>query len=374
MNVPLLDLSGQYQTMKKEILAEIDAICDSQRFILGPKVEKLETELAEYCHTPYAVGLSSGSDALLVALMAEQIGPGDEVIAPTFTFFATAGAIARVGAKIVFADIDPVTFNIDPEDVARKVTPKTKAIIPVHLFGQCADMDAINEVAGAHKLIVIEDACQSIGAEYKGRRAGSMGDYGAFSFFPSKNLGCFGDGGALSMTDEAKYKMVKIYRNHGQSNTYIHDYVGGNFRLDALQAAILSIKLRYLDGWTAARQRNAMEYRELFRGEGLTGEIKLPEEASYPVRHIYNQFCIRIEGGRRDALKAYLQENGVGCAVYYPLSLHLQPCFKAFGGKPGDCPVSEKISGEILALPIYPESTSSMREYTVAKISAFLKK
>lgn len=374
MNVPLLDLSGQYQTMKQEILAEIASVCESQRFILGAKVEKLEQEIAGYCRTPYSVGLSSGSDALLAALMAEKIGPGDEVITTPFTFFATAGAIARVGAKIVFADIDPVTFNIDPAKVAEKVTKRTRAIIPVHLFGQCADMDAINAVAKENGLIVIEDACQSIGAEYKGRRAGSMGDYGAFSFFPSKNLGCFGDGGALSMTDKAKYEMVKIYRNHGQSRTYIHEYVGGNFRLDALQAAVLSIKLRYLDSWSEARQRNAAEYRELFHGEGLTRDITLPGEASYPVRHIYNQFCIRIGGGRRDALKTYLQENNIGCAVYYPLSLHLQPCFANLGGKAGDCPVSEKVSGEILALPIYPESTSPMREYVTAKISEFLKK
>ncbi len=374
MQVPLLDLSGQYKAMKDEVLAEISAICDSQRFILGPKVEKFEEELAAYCRTPYAVGVTSGSDALLAALMAENIGAGDEVITTPFTFFATVGAIARVGATPVFADIDPVTFNIDPEAVAAKITPKTKAIIPVHLFGQCADMDRINQIAAEHKLIVIEDACQSIGSEYKGRRAGSMGDYGAFSFFPSKNLGCFGDGGAVSVTDAEKAVRLKIFRNHGQSSTYFHEYIGGNFRLDALQAAILSIKLRDLDKWTEARQKNAAEYRKFFSESGLDGKIMLPQEADYEVRHIYNQFCIRIDGGRRDALKQYLLDNKIGCAVYYPLSLHLQPCFAYLGGKKGDCPVSEAISDDILALPIYPESTSEMRQYVVGKIAEFLKK
>lgn len=374
MQVPLLDLRAQYAPLKQEIMAAIEEICDSQRFILGPKVEAFEAEMAKYCRTAGAVGVSSGSDALIISLMAEGIGRGDEVITTPFTFFATVGAIVRVGATPVFADIDPVTFNIDPEKVAAKITPRTKAVIPVHLFGQAADMDPIMELAKKHNLVVIEDACQAIGAEYKGRRVGSIGTYGAFSFFPSKNLGCFGDGGAVSCNDPERVKKLKIFRNHGQSNTYFHEYVGGNFRIDALQAAVLSIKLRHLDEWSEARRRNAAEYRKLFADAGLSDLVKLPEEAAYPVRHIYNQFCIRIADGRRDALKAYLAEREVGCAIYYPLSLHLQPCFKDLGGKAGDCPVSEKISGEILALPIYGETSASQRAFVVEAIAGFFKK
>ena len=371
MQVPLLDLRAQFAPLKKEIMTAIEEICDSQRFILGPKVEAFESEMAAYCRTAGAVGVSSGSDALIISLMAEGIGRGDEVITSPFTFFATVGAIVRVGATPVFADIDPVTFNIDPEQVAAKITPRTKAIIPVHLFGQAADMDPIMELAKKHGLVVIEDACQAIGAEYKGRRVGSIGTYGAFSFFPSKNLGCFGDGGAVSCNDPERVKKLKIFRNHGQSGTYFHEYVGGNFRIDALQSAVLSIKLRHLDDWSEARRRNAAEYRKLFAAAGLEGLVKLPEEAPYPVRHIYNQFCIRIADGKRDALKTYLAEREVGCAIYYPLSLHLQPCFKELGGKIGDHPVSEEITGEILALPIYGETTADQRTFVVESIAKF---
>ena len=373
MQVPLLDLRPQYASLKAEILAEIAEICDSQRFILGPKVEEFEKALAAYCRSGAAVGVTSGSDALIIALMAEGIGAGDEVITSTFTFFATAGAIARVGAKPVFADIDPVTFNLDVADAERKITSKTKAIIPVHLFGQCADMDPILELARSRKLIVIEDACQAIGAEYKGRRAGSMGDYGAFSFFPSKNLGCFGDGGAVSCRSEEAAKKLKIFRNHGQSDTYFHRFIGGNFRLDALQAAILSIKLRSLDSWSEARRRNAKHYNELFAAAGLAGKVTTPAEAAYPVRHIYNQYCIRVADGKRDALKQFLAGREIGCAVYYPLPLHLQPCFAELGGKPGDMPVAEKIAGEIMALPIYGETTPEQRAFVVDSIAEFLK-
>lgn len=372
MQVPLLDLQMQYRTIKDEVLAEITDICESQRFILGPKVEQFEAEAARYCGTPYACGVTSGSDALIIALMVEKIGPGDEVITSPFTFFATVGAIARVGATPVFADIDPVTFNIAPEAIAAKITPKTKAILPVHLFGQCADMDPIMELARRHNLVVIEDACQSIGAEYKGRRAGSIGDYGCFSFFPSKNLGCFGDGGLVTTNDEAKAKLLKIFRNHGQSGTYIHQYVGGNFRLDALQAAVLSIKLKHLDSWTAGRQHNAADYRQLFAASKIGDRIALPQEAPYPVRHIYNQFCIRVADGRRDELKAGLQERGIGCAIYYPLSLHLQDCFRSLGGKTGDYPVSEAVSQDILALPIYAESSHEQRAYLVSAAEQIL--
>ena len=374
MQVPLLDLRAQYAPLKPAIMSAIDEICDSQRFILGPKVEAFEQEMAEYCRTAGAVGVSSGSDALIIALMAEGIGHGDEVITSPFTFFATVGAIVRVGATPVFADIDPETFNIDPAAAASKITPRTKAIIPVHLFGQAADMDPIMDLANKHGLVVIEDACQAIGAEYKGRRVGSIGTYGAFSFFPSKNLGCFGDGGAVSCNDPERVKKLKIFRNHGQSSTYFHEYVGGNFRIDALQAAILSIKLKHLDSWSEARRNNAADYRKRFAAAGLGDMVMLPEEAAYPVRHIYNQFCIRVADGKRDALKAFLAEREVGCAIYYPLSLHLQPCFKSLGGKPGDCPVSERITQEIMALPIYGETTAEQRQFVVDSIAAFFGK
>lgn len=372
MAVPLLDLKAQYATIKEEILREISEISDSQYFILGPKVEKFETEAAAYCGSKFSVGVTSGSDALIIALMVEGVGPGDEVITSPFTFFATVGAIVRVGATPVFADIDPATYNIDPAKIAEKVTPRTKAIIPVHLFGQAADMDPIMEIAKKHNLIVIEDACQAIGSEYKGRRVGSIGDYGCFSFFPSKNLGCFGDGGLVTCNDPEKAKLLKIFRNHGQSGTYMHEYVGGNFRLDALQAGILSVKLPYLDGWSEARQHNAAEYDKLFAAAKLEGKVSLPKMADYPVRHIYNQYCIEIAGGKRDALVAHLRGLGIGCAVYYPLSLHLQKCFENLGGKPGDYPKSEAATGRIMALPIYPESTSEQRRAVVDAIAAFL--
>ena len=374
MQVPLLDLRAQYAPMKEEILAAVSEICDSQRFILGEKVEILEKELAAYCQSGGAVGVSSGSDALLIALMAEKIKPGDEVITTPFTFFATVGAIVRAGAKPVFADIDPKTFNIDPAKIAEKITPKTRAIIPVHLFGQAADMDPIVAIAKEHNLFIIEDACQAIGAEYKGKRVGSFAEYGAFSFFPSKNLGCFGDGGAVSCDSAEREALLKIYRNHGQSKTYIHEYIGGNFRIDALQAAILSIKLRSLDNWSAARQKNAEIYRKLFAASGISDQITLPQLADYPVRHIYNQFCVLVKDGKRDALRQYLLDNGVGCAVYYPLSLHLQDCFKELGGKLGDYPVSEKSSNEILALPIFGELGEKELEYVVATIAKFFGK
>ena len=373
MQVPLLDLRAQYSPLKAEILETVAELCDSQRFILGPKVEAFEQELAAYCQSGGAVGVTSGSDALIIALMVEGVKPGDEIITSPFTFFATVGAIVRCGAKPVFADIDPVTFNIDPAKIAEKITPKTRGIIPVHLFGQAADMDPIMEIAEANNLFVIEDACQAIGAEYKGKRVGSIGDYGAFSFFPSKNLGCFGDGGAVTCPAE-KTDILKIFRNHGQSKTYIHEYVGGNFRLDALQAAILSIKLRHLDSWSTARQNNAADYKKLFAEAGITDDmITLPACADYPVRHIYNQFCIRVHDGKRDALKNYLTENNIGCAIYYPLSLHLQECFKDLGGKAGDYPECEKATSEVLALPIYGETTPEQRAYVVETIAKFFK-
>ena len=372
MQVPLLDFKAQYKGLKEEILKEVSDICDSQQFVLGAKVQKLEKEIAQYSNAEFACGVTSGSDALIIALMVEDIGAGDEVITTPFTFFATAGAICRVGATPVFVDIDPDTFNIDPAKIAEKITSKTKAILPVHLFGQCCDMDAINAIAKKHKLIVIEDACQSIGAEFKGKRAGSMGDYGCFSFYPTKNLGCFGDGGMVTTNDEKKVELLRIFRNHGQGSTYIHNHIGGNFRLDALQAAVLSIKLPYLDSWSNAREKNAAEYKELFAKSRIGDKIQLPVVADYATRHIYNQFSVLVADGRRDELCAKLREAGVGCGIYYPLSLHLQECFKSLGYKEGDMPISEKISKEILALPIFPESTSEQRQCVVETIEKIL--
>lgn len=372
MQVPLLDLRGQYAVLKEEFMKEIAEICDSQRFILGDKVTKLEQELADYCGVPFMCGVTSGSDALLIALMVEGIGAGDEVITTPFSFFATAGAISRVGAIPVFVDIEPRTYNLNPDLIESAITDSTKAIIPVHLFGQCCDMDKINVIAKKYNLIVIEDACQSIGAEYKGKCAGSLGDYGCFSFFPSKNLGCFGDGGTVSTNTSERMELLKIYRNHGQGSTYIHKHIGGNFRLDALQAGILSIKLRELNKWHDQRAHNAATYRKLFAAAKNMEEVTLPEVADYTTRHIYNQFSIRIANGKRDMVKKFLTENEVGCNIYYPLPLHLQECFADLGGHKGDYPVSETIAGEILALPIYPELKFEQLEFVVSCIEKAL--
>lgn len=373
MQVPLLDLKGQFAAMKPEIMKEMEELCDSQMFILGAKVANFESEVAAYSNAAGACGVSSGSDALLISLMVEGIGVGDEVITTPFTFFATAGAIARVGATPVFVDIDPVTFNIDASKIEEKINPRTKAIIPVHLFGQTAEMDPILEIAKKHDLIVIEDAAQAIGSEYKGHRAGSMGDYGCFSFFPSKNLGGFGDGGMVVTNSAERTEKLKIFRNHGMNPKYYHHYIGGNFRLDALQAAVLSLKLKHLDDWSAARQNNADEYRKLFAASSIGDQVVLPSEAPYTTRHIYNQFSILVKGGKRDAVKTALQAAKVGCDIYYPVPLHMQECFAPLGYRKGDLPVSEAVADEILALPIYPESTTAMREYVVATIEAALK-
>lgn len=372
MQVPLLDLKGQFAPLKNEIMKEIEEVCDSQYFILGPKVEKFEKEVAKYCGCSFACGVSSGSDAILMCLMAEGIGAGDEVITTPFSFFATAGAIARVGAKPVFADIDPATFNICPSAIEAKITKKTKAVIPVHLFGQSADMDPIMELVKKHNLTVIEDAAQAIGTEYKGKRVGSIGHYGCFSFFPSKNLGCFGDGGLVTTNDPAKAELLKIYRNHGMNPKYYHKHVGGNFRIDALQAAILSIKLKHLDSWTAGRQKNAEEYRRLFAASKLGGKVTLPKTASYQGRHIYNQFSIIIADGMRDKVKNALQAALVGCDIYYPIPLHLQECFAYLGYKKGDMPASEKTAESVMSIPIYPESTAEQRKYVVDSIEKTL--
>ena len=365
MHVPLLDLKAQYLAIKGDVDAAIAEVMTSQHFILGPAVEACENAIARYCGCPHAVGVSSGSDALLACLMAEGIGRDDEVITTAYSFFATAGAIARVGATPVFVDIDPVTYNLDPDGIAPKVTARTRAIIPVHLYGQMADMSAVMDVAAKFGLTVIEDAAQAIGAEHKGRRAGTIGHYGCFSFFPSKNLGAAGDGGMIVTSDGARAATLKCLRGHGASPKYYHTLIGGNFRLDAIQAAIVSAKLPHLDRWTAARQRHAALYAELFdrAGIGRSRQIILPRLVTD--RHIFNQYVIRATGPGRDALRAALQSRDIATEVYYPLPLHLQQCFAYLGHKIGDLPESERAARETLALPVHPELTVDQARYVV---------
>lgn len=365
MQVPLLDLKAQYATIKSEVSAAIAEVMESQHFILGPKVEQCEKAIARYSNCAHAIGVSSGSDALLACLMAENIGEGDEVITTPYTFFATAGAIARVGAKTVFVDIDPVTYNLDVTQLASKITPRTRAIIPVHLYGQMADMDAVVAVAEKHNLVVIEDAAQAIGAEYKGKRAGSIGHYGCFSFFPSKNLGAAGDGGMIVTNDAQRADKLRCIRAHGSKPKYYHKIIGGNFRLDALQAAIVSAKLPHLDSWTSARQRNARLYDELFDEAGLP--VLLP--AVTTDRHIFNQYVIRVTS--RNELQAFLQKKGIGTEVYYPVPMHLQECFGDLGYSTGSFPESEGAAKETLALPIHPELTEEQVRYVVENVREF---
>lgn len=366
LSVPLLDLRAQYATIREEIRAALDRVIESQQFILGPEVEALEREIADYSQCRYGIGVSSGTDALLVSLIAIGIQPSDEVITTPYTFFATAGCVARLGARPVFVDIDPRTYNIDPAGIEAAITVRTKAIVPVHLFGQMADMDPIMAIAQRHNLYVIEDAAQAIGAEYQGRRAGSIGHLGCFSFFPSKNLGGFGDGGMVVTNDADLADKIRLLRAHGAQPKYHHKLIGGNFRLDALQAAVLRVKLKYLDAWTAARQRNATRYRQLFAQSGMP--VGLPFDAGYG-RHIYNQFVIRVE--RRDALMAFLKQKGIGTEVYYPVPLHLQQCFADWGHQTGDFPASERASQETLALPIYPELSEEQQSAVVDTIREF---
>lgn len=377
MKVPLLDLKAQYQAIRKEVRACIDDVCESQVFILGPQVARMEAQIAQYCHTPHAVGVSSGSDALIIALMAAGIGPGDRVVTTPYTFFATAGAIARVGARPLFVDIDPDTYNMSSRRLSELIDGMdaderriVQAVIPVHLYGQCADMDPILEVGRYANLLIVEDAAQAIGAEYKGRRAGSMGDFGCFSFFPSKNLGAFGDGGVVTTRSEAMDRQLRLLRMHGMSPKYYHQMIGGNFRLDALQAAIVAVKLAHLDDWTRARQANAAAYRELFAQAGLAELVQLPAEVQE--RHIYNQFVIRV-AAQRDALRDHLGENGIGCEIYYPVPLHRQACFAELGYKEGDFPEAERAARQTLALPIYPELSHDQLAYVVESIRSFYK-
>ncbi len=365
MHVPLLDLRAQYATIKAEIDAAISGVMESQHFILGPKVEECERSIAQYCGCSHAIGVSSGSDALLACLMAEDIGPGDEVITTPYTFFATAGAIARLGATPVFVDIDPATYNLDPAQIPSKITGRTRAIMPVHLYGQMADMDAVMRVAGEHGLVVIEDAAQAIGAQYQGRSAGSIGHYGCFSFFPSKNLGAAGDAGMVVTNDAQRAEKLRCLRGHGAKPKYYHKFLGGNFRLDAIQAAVVSAKLPHLDNWTTARRRNAKRYDQLFAEAGLP--VGLP--AVTASRHIFNQYVIRLE--HRDELQSHLKKQGVATEVYYPLPMHLQECFAYLGHVAGSFPESERAAKETLALPIYPELSAEQIQYVVECITAF---
>jgi dTDP-4-amino-4,6-dideoxygalactose transaminase len=364
--VKLLDLEAQYQPLRAEILAAITRVCDSQRFILGPEVDALERELAAHLGAAHAIAVSSGTDALLAAFMSLGLGPGDEVITSTFSFFATAGCVARVGATPVFVDIDPITFNLDPALVRQALTPRTKAIVPVHLYGLSADMDPILEIAIDKGIPVIEDAAQAIGATDKSRPAGTMGTIGCFSFFPSKNLGAFGEGGLITTNDARIAGEIRLLRNHGAEPKYFHKRIGGNFRLDALQAAVLRVKLPHLERWTSLRQRNAERYKTLVESAGLTDRIILP---SSPVdrRHIFNQYVIRVP--ERDRVRRLLDDRGIGTEVYYPVPFHLQECFSSLGYRRGDFPQAEAAADAVLALPIYPELTIEQQSAVVAALA-----
>ncbi|PIV63371.1 MAG: transcriptional regulator [bacterium (Candidatus Ratteibacteria) CG_4_10_14_3_um_filter_41_18] len=387
MKVPILDLNAQHKKIEEEINQAIKRVCASGQFILGDEVAKFEEEIASYCKVDYAIGVSSGTDSLLVSLMALGIAPGDEVITSAYSFFATAGVISRLSAKPVFVDIEPETFNINPFLIEEKITGKTKALLPVHLFGQVAEMSPVMQLAEKYNLAVIEDSAQAIGAQYKDERiAGTIGDAGCLSFFPTKNLGGFGDGGMVLTRDKKFSEKIRILRVHGARPKYYHKVIGGNFRLDSLQAAILRVKLKYLDEWTEKRQENGRNYRQIFIEKGLEELVHLPKAIYHPhltppplrgrieergIRnyHIYNQFVIRVK--KRDQLKEFLEENGVDTAIYYPISLPLQECFKGLGYRSGDFPQAERAAKETLALPIYPEITREMQEYVVEKIKEF---
>jgi len=391
MKVPLLDLTPQNHPLEDEFVAAFREVLHSNRFILGPKVEELEEKLAALCETKHAIGVSSGTDALLLAFMALGLGPGDEVLCPTFTFFATAGCISRTGATPVFVDACPVCFNIDVNDARRKITENTKAIVPVHLFGQAAEMDSIMALAKEHNLHVVEDAAQAIGSKYKGKAVGGFGDFGTYSFFPSKNLGGFGDGGMLVCNDDELYEMAKILRVHGSKPKYEHKYIGANFRLDPLQAAMLLVKLPHYGSYTEGRKQNAAFYlAQLLQRDdvvqadpsncGCSEAAKVPSDGprlTLPVAyqhndHIWNQFTIRVHGpGQRDALKAHLQSHDIGCEVYYPISMHQQPCFASLPASA--CPVAEILSNEVLSLPVFPELTSEQQQFVVDQIQSFLR-
>jgi dTDP-4-amino-4,6-dideoxygalactose transaminase len=369
-NVPLLDLARGNQPLRDELLAAIAAVIDSGRFLHGAPCGELEKAIAALCHTNYAIGCASGSDALLLALMALGIGPGDEVIVPAFTFFATASAVQRLGARPVFADVDPATLNLDPQSFAERITPRTRAVIPVHLFGQCADMNAILELSAKHRLAVIEDAAQAIGASYGNTPAGSIGRLGCFSFYPTKNLGGLGDGGMLTTSDAALAERLRSLANHGMSQRYHHDMVGINSRLDTIQAAALGVKLAHLQRWTEARQQNAIRFTRLFSQAGLDRWLTLPHDAGTG-RHVWNQYTVRVREGRRDALRAHLAQAGIGSEVYYPVPLHRQQCFADLGYAAGTLPHTELAASEVLSLPIFPELTPAEQDAVVATVIGF---
>ena len=371
MRVPLLDIPASYEKILQDVKKNIDQVIQSGQFVLGPIVEELEQKIANYCDTKYAVGVSSGTDALLISLMAAGIREGDEVITTPFTFFATAGSISRLGAHPVFVDIKQDTFNINPSQIEKSITGKTRAIIPVHLYGQSADMNPILDIAQRNNLVVIEDAAQAIGTEYEGRRSGSMGDYGCFSFFPTKNLGGFGDGGMVTMSSEDVYNQVKSLRVHGSNLKYYHQVIGGNFRLDALQAGVVLAKLAYLDQWTEKRRENAQTYNQLFKEKGIADQLILPLEVT--PRHVYNQYVIRVKKNR-DKLRGFLSENNIFTEIYYPLPLHLQDCFTFLGYKKGAFPESEKAANDTIALPIFPELSQEQLSFVTEKIDEFIKK
>jgi len=371
VKVPALDLRAQYQTIRDEIEPVVLGLFESQMFVLGPEVEKLEAELAAFCGVARGIGCASGTDALLLPLIALGVGPGDEVITAPYTFFATAGSIWRTGAKPVFVDIEPDTCNIDPARIEAAVTPRTRVIIPVHLYGQTADMDPINEIARKHGLFVLEDAAQAIGAVYKGRRAGSLGHAAALSFYPSKNLGAFGDGGMLMTGDPVLARSVARLRVHGMEPKYHHHEVGFNSRLDAIQAAVLRVKLRHLEAWTLARREAARRYQTLFEAHRLTELVVLPGERDSNL-HVYNQYVIRVPASVRDPLRDSLSARHIGTEIYYPIPLHLQPCFAPLGHKTGDFPHAESAARETIALPLYPELTDEQQRFVVGSIRQFL--
>jgi dTDP-4-amino-4,6-dideoxygalactose transaminase len=369
-SVPLLDLREQHRGMRDEIAAALLRVADSQQFILGPEVAAFESEIAVLVGAPHAIGVSSGTDALLAALMALDITSGDEVITSTFSFFATAGCIARLGARPVLVDIDPQTFAVDPQQVAAAVTPRTRALMPVHLFGLCANIDPLVELARRHDLAIVEDAAQAIGSRYKGRSAGTIGEIGCFSFFPSKNLGAFGDGGLVVTASTPLRDRLRSLRSHGANPKYFHREIGGNFRLDAIQAAVLRVKARHLAEWTDRRRANAQRYRALFHAYGLAEIVTLPVEPMDRL-HSFNQYVIRVR--QRDELRVHLTHCGIGTEVYYPVPFHLQPCFEYLGHRRGEFPMAEAAASDVLAIPIYPELTETQQMHVVAAIASFFK-
>jgi dTDP-4-amino-4,6-dideoxygalactose transaminase len=372
MKVPLLDLRAQYEGLREETRAAIERVMESQGFVLGADVRALEEEIEAYAGARHAVGCASGSDALLLALMALDVRAGDEIVTTPYSFFATAGSIARLGARPVFVDIDPRTYNVNVEQIESVINERTRALMPVHLYGQCAEMGALGELAARHSIPVVEDAAQAIGAAEGSRGAGAMGEIGCFSFYPTKNLGGAGDGGMLVTNDDSLAARLRSLRVHGETAKYHHREIGFNSRLDTLQAAVLRVKLPRLDSWSDARARNAARYRELFADAGLLEEVGLPFERE-GARHIYNQFVVRVRGGRRDALVEHLRREGVGTEVYYPVPLHLQECFRYLGYHEGDFPEAERAARETLALPVYPELTGEQQRYVVDTVRDFFR-